>query len=221
MTETFLVCRPCGLISPLAVDLSAYDEVEGELSDLELFRYAHATHGLERATRLPTPAVYDRPVWDPMATAWFEITIDGEVFLVRSWRTSIEEPRCRQLIGGVIQRGQAAIELDELYLQRALDHHFHPHVLSDTTAQRVVTAVHALVATLDPTRVETTFDDADDPEIGVAPMPETLARALLEQSSAWFDPLEQERFARFVESNRSEDGALALRVRRPLIVVPG
>src|SRR5262245_51034264 len=134
MSESFLVCRPCGLISPLAIDEPQIyvEESVDDVSDLETFRHLHALHGLEHATRLPTPAVYDRPVWDPMATSFFEITINGEVFLVRSWRSSIEEPRCRQLIGGVIQRGAATIELDQRYLRNALDRCFHPHVLADT-----------------------------------------------------------------------------------------
>jgi hypothetical protein len=213
----FIACRSCGLLSPADVCPDELD-ADSATSEREIFCREHAAHGVEVAIRCSTPAVYDGPIWDPMVTAWFEVRIGRDTCLVRSWRSSIEEPRRRELCRGVIERGRPRIEIDEDYLLLALDRWFFPHVLAPRRCAQFAETLRALVAGLDPDDLETSFDDADDPEIGIAPFPPSLIAALVEQTRLLFDPVEQDRLARFIETHRAEDGALALRVRRPLLV---
>jgi len=219
MTRDFLVCRVCALVCSAATEnLADEPEIDSPASDRELFCREHAAHGLEIGIRCTTTAVYDGPIWDPMVTAWFEVQINGDTYLVRSWRASIDEPRCCELSRGVIERGTATVEIDEDYLLLALDRWFFPHVLAPSRCTLFVDKARILIGDLDPDQIETSFDDTDDPEIGIAPFPERLAVKLVQQTRSLFDPVEQERLKRFIDAHRAEDGALALRVRRPLMV---
>ena len=73
-----------------------------------------------------------------------------------------------------------------------------------------------LASHLDPNAIETSFDDADYADAGIAPLPDDVCRALLVRSEDIFDAWELERIRSFVAANRDEIGALALRVHRPL-----
>lgn len=216
MTQEFIACRTCGLLCPLEAPA---DEIDADSAcEREIFLREHCAHGVDIAVRSSTPTLYEGPIWDPMVTAWFEARIGGDTCLVRSYRDSIEEPRRYQLCPGRIERGSPRIEIDEDYLLLALDRWFFPQVLAPRRSAQFVETVRALVAGLDPDDIETSFDDADDPEIGVGPFPPLLIPRLVQRTAQLFDPLERDRLVRFIETHRAEDGALALRVRRPLLV---
>ena len=222
MTDSFLICRSCGTLSPLdgaEHGLSA-DEVAERLLDDHRFREQHSTHGIEHAARHTTPVLYDGPAWDPMAGQWFEITAGSDLFLVHSSRLSIEEPRHCRVVSGAIKVGSPVLEIDEPYLRLALDRCFFPHVLAPATLDRFINLVHTLIRALPADAVETSFDDADDPDVSIGPCPPNLATALCREAASLFDDGQMERVIAFVSANRREDGALALRVRRRVALRP-
>jgi hypothetical protein len=217
VTNEFLVCRACGLLSPISSDIDAsYDE--GEPSDLDRFRAEHDTHGLDVANRSDTPAVHDRPVWDPMAIAWFEVRTGGEAFIVRSSRSSIDAPRRWELTRGVIEQRAGQVELDQEYLRLALDQWFYPQVLPPRVSDRFLAVLEDVAQALDPDEITTAFDDSDDPQVSIAPLPISARERVLERTQGFLDEAERQRFAGFVDAHSGADGALALHVRRPFVV---
>jgi len=211
-----LLCRQCGDLHPLA---SSYAPLDTELDalDLDAFRRAHGGHTLERALRLPEPALHDRPAWDPMATSWYRVLVGETSFYVRSDRLSIDLPRRHKLQLAAPQLS-AHVELDEPLLAQSLSRHFHPQPLAAEKATRFVVTVRALVSSLDADAVETSFDDPDLANAELGPCPEPVCAQLLSQTRDIFNSdWEQSAIARFIEENRSEYGALAVRVRREVI----
>lgn len=218
MTDEFLVCRFCAVLSPLSPHGADVPLEDGELSDFERFRGEHDAHGVEIATRVDAPAVHDRPVWDPMAVAWFEVQINGERFVVRSSRTSVEASRSWELTSGVIEHCASEVELDEEYLRLALDEWFYPQVLPPRVSDRFLAVVEDVTQALDPDEITEAFDDSDDPQVSIAPMPISARQRLLERTQGFLDAVERQRVAGFVDAHSGADGALALHVRRPFVV---
>lgn len=217
--KEYLLCRECGDLQPLAAPARYPDGGDAALdvADLEQFRAAHAAHSLERAFRVPEPALHDRPAWDPMATSWYRVLVGESSFYVRSWRTSIDEPRRHQLQRSAPQLN-AHVELDESLLQQTLSRHFHPQPLPAEKATRFVVTVREILASLDADSVETSFDDPELANAELGPCPEPVCAQLLSQARDIFsDDWEQTKIARFIEENRTEYGALAVRVRREVI----
>jgi hypothetical protein len=217
-TQTFLLCQSCQVLYPL--DLAeAYlpeDEVNACAEDLRVFRCDHHGHDLEVVRRLPAASTYDRPAWDPMATEWFLVTSGADIFLVRSWRDSIEEPRRRQLQPGPIPAEHSSVEVDLPLLQRALDRHFFPHALRARKLEQFRVLVQELLEDLDPSSLEISFDDAERANASFAPFPDELCDLLLFQCRSLFDESELQRVAEFIDMNRSAEGALGVRVYRQL-----
>lgn len=221
MTDSFLICRSCGVLSPLDGTDAALpaDEAAERQLDSRRFRERHGAHGIEPAARRATPVVYDGPMWDPMVSQWFEVAAGNDVLVVHSSRSSIDEPRHCQLVPGSIAVNGPTLEIDEAYLRLALDRYFYPQVLATGKIDRFIVLVRSLIRTLPTDGVVTTFDDASDPDVGVAPCPIELAERVCRTASCVFDAWEMERLAAFVKANCREDGALALRVRRRSMVV--
>jgi hypothetical protein len=209
---SFLLCRHCGMLHPLPDQPEADDDAA---QDLAGFRAEHAAHVLEDAQRLPDSALFDGPTWDPMSMRWFRVATGADVLLVRSWRTSIDDPR-RYQISAAAPPVAECIDVDESLLRRALDRHFYPHAVRPAKLERFVYTVRQLVADLHPAEVETTFDDATLPNASIGPFPAELCDALVDRCTPIFDAWELERVRSFIADHRQEDGALAVRVRRIL-----
>lgn len=212
MYESFLLCRRCGVLHPVPVYSR---EDEEAVQELAAFRAEHEAHVIEDAQRLPDSALFDGPTWDPMSTRWFRVAAGADELLVRSWRTSIEEPRRHELTTAA-PLDAGCIEVDEPLLRRAFDRHFYPHAVRPAKLERFVHTVHELIADLDPGEVETTFDDAALPNASIGPFPPELCATLLNRCTPIFDTWELERVRSFIADHRLEDGALAVRVRRIL-----
>lgn len=218
MTDQFLLCRACGQLSPVGPQLAGpWHEDEGP-SDINRFRRAHGSHGLEVATRTAAPAVFDRPIWDPMGTVWFEVQAGSEKFVVCSVRPSIGESRGWAMTPGAIEGRASEVALDEAYLRLALDRWFHPQVLPPRVSDRVLAVVGAVAQTLDPVALTTAYDDADDPQVSIAPLPIDARARVLSRTQSFLGDIERHRFKEFVDSHSGADGALALRVRHPFVV---
>lgn len=218
MTNEYLVCRFCRVLTPLSSAALEPTLDDGEISDLDRFRAEHDAHGLEIAHRGDAPAVHDRPVWDPMAISWFEVRVDDDHFVVRSSRSHVDCPRTWELISGVIEHSAGEVELDQEYLRLALDEWFYPQVLPSRVSDRFLAVIEDVTQTIDPDEITTAFDDTDDPLVSIAPLPISARERVLERTQTFLDDIERQRFAGFVDAHSGADGALALHVRRPFVV---
>ncbi|HUI25584.1 MAG TPA: hypothetical protein VL403_05820 [Candidatus Kryptonia bacterium] len=218
MDDIYLLCRDCRVVHRLPVGLeSSAGNPVGEEAAIAYgqFLVQHRHHPLERLTRTTLAEHHDGPLWDPMCTSFIELTNGRERFTVRASRTDIDQPLTREVVEGHrVSLESLHVTVEETVIRRALDHYFHPYALRQTKIDHFVAAVQDVLANLSGEQVETTFDDADDPAVSIARLPDDRCVALLAHCMDIFDAWELARVASFVSANRDEYGALALRVRR-------
>jgi hypothetical protein len=107
------------------------------------------------------------------------------------------------------------VQIDPHDLRRGLDLQFNPQTLRPFKVDRFLAAVHEVINQIDADDLEIAFDDADDPSVSIACMPNATYDDLLARCAKIFDPrAELPRVAAFLQENRGADGLLALRVRR-------
>ena len=214
--DSFLLCRTCGVLMPL-MPSAPWPASDDDALEIAAFRAEHDGHGLATAARLDEPARTDRPAWDPLATRWFQVAVDGQELVVLSHRSSVDDPRQYHLAGSEMPSTASRVDVDESLLRRALDRHFYPHVIRQAQLDAFVTTVRDLLAPVDPAEIDIAFDDPSLPDAGIGPFPAGLAEDLVARCASLFDPIGLERARSFIRDHRAEDGALAVRVHRILI----
>jgi glycosyltransferase involved in cell wall biosynthesis len=209
-TLDFTACHDCGVLHPL-VDTGAshLDDAEG-VDPYREFLARHRTHDIARLSRSGSACRADRPLWDPMATLTFEVTDGDRLYVVSATRRSIEDERVYRFALGVLEEASSEVRIDTRDLRRGLSY---LHALSPMKIDRFLSAVNELVSQIDPDELVIAFDDADDPAVSIADMPEAMYNELLGRCTDIFDPAELSHVVTFLGDNRNADGLLALRVR--------
>jgi len=210
-TLDFTACRDCGELHPL-VDTGAtsLDNADG-VDPYKEFLARHRTHDIARVSRSGSECRADRPLWDPMATLTFEVTDGDQVYVVSASRRSIEDERVYRFALGVLDEvASSEVQINARDLRRGLSYAL---ALPPMKIDRLLSAVEELINQIDPDELVTAFDDADDPAVGIADMPNGIYDELLARCTAIFDPMELPGVAAFLADNRNADGLLALRVR--------
>src|SRR5215470_5844068 len=102
-------CRDCfevQLISDMSSLVYRYDldeDGKDEFKDEEIvFRRKHNRHRLLPLKKKKDRCCMDRPVWDPLRTAYDEVTDGRETFILKSWRTDLNLPRSYALLRGTL-----------------------------------------------------------------------------------------------------------------------
>lgn len=219
--KRFLACCACGSMTPAVLpDPSDPQELTAAyLQDWYEFFASHAEHGLTEMSRPLDGGMRGGPLWDPMAPILFEVVGGGRTHLVRASRAAIEAPRHYALLPGALRLDPGTVEVDDADVRRALDMELGTEVVRAAQIEAFLDAVHASLDDIAVADVEIAFEDIDDPEIGVAALPDPALRRLLEALPAIFDDRARGRVERFLIENRGEDGLLALRVRRRAVPV--
>ncbi len=221
LREDFVACRDCQALCPAADDPPMHhDEVTQDAIDAQRqFMTQHAAHRLATLRRHGSESRADRPLWDPMATIIFEVTDGQQIYVATGMRRSIDEPRLYHFAPGSLELRGAEITIDGDDLRRALDLQFYPHAIRPTKVDRFIAALDDLLKHVAADELEIAFDEAEDPAVSVARMPDAVYDELLTRCGDIFDAWEVERVRPFLRENRDEDGLLALRVRREFDVL--
>jgi hypothetical protein len=218
-TQHFAACRDCGELHPMLDSSVAFLDdagIEGADAYTE-FLTRHRAHHIASLWRSGWEVRADRPLWDPLATLTFEVTDGDQSYVVNATRRSIEDERVYRFAPGVLEVGNAEVQIDPYDLRRGLDLQFGPQRLSRVRTDRFLAAVHEVVNQIDADDLEIAFDDADDPAVSIACIPDATYDDLLARCAKIFDPREElPRVLAFLRDNRGADGLLALRVRRRL-----
>ncbi len=218
----FIACRDCGELQPVHANALTRSDAAGEaaLNAYNDFLARHRAHRLACFHRYGSESVSDRPFWDPMATITFEVTDGERAYVVQAGRQSIDDERRYRFFPGALEVENSEVHIRPSDLRHALDRQFYPHALRPTKVDRFLSAVRDVISQIDPDELAIAFDAADDPTVSIARMPEAIFDDLLARCADIFDPWELPRVVSFLGDNRREDGLLALRIRRPLAVLP-
>lgn len=204
----FLACRTCleaerVLPQPPEVD-----------PDGASFLERHAGHKVEALSRVGDAFLSDRPLWDPMATTYLEVTNGSEVLVVRSGRRSVEDPVERVLLPARLRLDHITVEFDLDLIRRALDAHFFPQAVRPRKLEQFLAMLSELCRGIDAERLDVVFDAAMEPHVQFARLPEDLHREVIARTAGIFDEWERERLRPFLAEASADDGLLTLRVTR-------
>lgn len=211
----YLACHSCRRLQPLGGDAARLDDdsATAAAESRQEFESEHAGHPLAVVRRHGAAVRVDGPAWDPMSVVTFTVADDHATYVVTADRPSIEEPRIYSFVPGELACAPASVSIEHRHLLRGLDRELFPHVLRTSKLDRFLGAIRSVVERIDIEALDVAFDDADDPAVGIAPMPDTHYAELVENCARIFDPAELPRVSGFLAANRREDGLLALRVR--------
>ncbi|MCK6555396.1 hypothetical protein L6Q96_12585 [Candidatus Binatia bacterium] len=215
VTDTqYLACHDCKRLQPLAVAARPDDDSVAAATEALLeFQAEHEGHSLAIVSRHDTAVRAIGPVWDPMSIVTFTVTDGHTRYLVTVERASVDEPRIYRFTPGHLESLPTSVSIEDAHLLHGLDRELYPHALRPSKLDSFIGVVRAVIESIDVDALDVAFDDADDPSISIARMPDAQYVELVQSCSRIFDATELPRVSDFLAANRSEDGLLALRVR--------
>lgn len=169
---------------------------------------AHAGHPLTPLKKKKDRYFADRPAWDPLRIAYEEVSDGREIYLLKSWRTDLNEPRQYALLRGeleVFQTVQLPKEPLRAELTRAL-------ACSVQQAELLVSRLQRVASSLPPEELLPAYCAADDPQVLWSYLSERHLRKCVEACQTENGVFDKGRLQDFFIQNQQED-ALTLKVR--------
>jgi hypothetical protein len=159
-------CRDCFAVQLMSdlnnltaeQDLDAYEEEECE-DEEAAFCQKHRSHRVLPLKKKKDRCSLDRPVWDPLRTAYEEVTDGRDTFILKSWRPDLNEPRQYALLRGMLTIA-TTVQLPEEPLRGELVHAFS---CSLQTADAIVSRLQRVAAALPVSELPPVYCSADDP----------------------------------------------------------
>jgi hypothetical protein len=212
----FVGCTECCVLHPVVHESTSLsgDARQAAAEGFNEFVAAHMSHGMTTLERQGNATRSDGPLWDPLASLTFHVTDGSQTFVVSATRGSIDEPRQYRFTPGRLAATPPRVTVEDDHVRRGLDRQFFPHAVRPSKIERFVGILRDVVSQIDADGLEIAFDDADDPAVSIARMPDDHYEELVTRCAHVFDASEMPHVSNFLAANRSEDGLLALRVRQ-------
>jgi hypothetical protein len=162
------LCRNCFEVWLISTtdDAPRYRVQDGtieETYDIErdAFLCRHLGHLLTPLKKKVDRYLADRPAWDPFRTAYEEVTDGRETFLLKSWRTQLDEPRQYALLRGSLAV-ETTIQLPDEPLRQELTRAFS---CPSRLVEDVVKTLQRMAAALPPDELLPAYCSATDPDV--------------------------------------------------------
>jgi len=209
------LCRACFEVQLLSAqehsrcawesDTDCQEEVEDEDA---LFLRRHFGHPLVPLKKKKDRCFSDRPVWDPFRVAYEEVTDGRETYILKSWRTDLNEPRQYTLLRGALEVS-VTIQLPEEPLRQEFTRAFS---CSSQQAATLVNRLQRVVTALPPEELLPAYCAADDPQLLFSYLNERHLRKCVEACQTGGGTFDTARLRDFFIHHQQDD-ALTLEVR--------
>jgi hypothetical protein len=178
-------------------------------NEREVFLRRHNGHALVRLKKNKDRYFADRPAWDPLRIAYEEMTDGREVFLLKSWRTDLDEPRQYTVLRGSLNIA-TTIQLADEPLREELTREFSA---TPQVVEAVVTTLQRLVTGLPLDELVPAYCSAEDPQVSFFyPNPQHI-RLFVESCRKGGSTSDKEKLRHFFVQ-RQQDDALMLELRQ-------
>jgi hypothetical protein len=214
-----LYCPTCGEVRSLSANNAAPsyafdgDEWEEIVADSEqdstAFLQDHYHHALRLLEKKADRFHADRPVWDPFRIAYEAVTDGDETFLLKSWRTTLDEPRQYGLLRGSLEI-TTQVHLPVQPLSTTLASSF---FLSAQQLRLLIAAFQSSVGALPAQEFVPAYCSADDPQLSFVYLAEHHLQHLLRSCQADRFSIDQAQMWDFLISHRYEE-ELTIEVRQ-------
>ena len=209
------LCRACFEVQLLSAAASA-PRLWAQGSDLQedvdeegaVFLRRHLGHALAPLKKKKDRYLSDRPLWDPLRVAYEEVTDGKETYILKSWRTDLNEPRQYALLRGALEVSMT-VQLPEEPLCAELTRAFS---CAPQQAKMIVNRLQHVVASLPPAELLPAYCATDDPHLLFSYLHERHLRRCVEACQTESGVFDKARLRDFFVQHQQEE-ALTLEVR--------
>jgi hypothetical protein len=123
-----------------------------KMDDRKAFLQQHKGHKTEKLTPLTSP-ISDKPYSEPLKTSYFEATNGTERFLIKRWRSKIDDPFAYEIIEGSIEIRNGRVRTQTAAIKKQIKVENNSFI-SETKLNCFIQAVRKEVEKLDPEDLE-------------------------------------------------------------------
>lgn len=209
LEEKYVWCCNCNEIHHITpfdkASLFAFREGEVRevaMDDWRAFMRQHWGHKLERlrgSGKRYTPG----KTWDPMETRYVEVTNGRELFVLKAFRKSIEEPLRFEIVRGRLGAGEVILSVCEDEIRKEMKHHFAwapSERPSDEKVELFVRLLSEVVDELDPADIRVCGYDHNESSVAYGALEPHAVETLLKRLKSHFLSDELKALRRFVET---------------------
>jgi hypothetical protein len=210
MMGTLLHCIDCNKIIHMTEwdFCDHYEWQEGEIKELEgndrkAFEQRHKNHRTEELT-LVTPPISDKPYAEPLKTSYFEASNGQRRFLIKRWRSTIDDPCEYEIIDGRLKivHGKVRVQTEAIKKQFRMEHDV---AIAEKKLNCFVMAIQEEVKNLDPDTLEVSAE-GETPLISFCQLGSESVKRILKRCQEKFNRHELKLLRDFViEHNEYDD----------------
>jgi hypothetical protein len=214
MMGTLIRCTECNAIMNMTEwDLYPhYAWNEGEIKELEMddrkaFLQRHRGHNTEELTLL-TPPISDKPYTEPLKTGYFEATNGTERFLIKRWRTKIDDPFAYKIIEGSIELMNGTVHAQTEAIKKQIKAE-NDSVISEKKVNCFIQAIRKEVEKLDPEALEVSAE-GETPLVSYYQLGSTCVDRILTRCQDKFNQHELELLRNFINRHNEYDDVMTV-----------
>lgn len=222
MIGTLIRCTTCNAIMNMTEgDFSPqYAWSGGEIKEIAMddrksFLQKHNGHKTEQLTPL-TPPISDKPYTEPLKTSYFEATNGTERFLIKRWRTKIDDPFAYEIIEGRIKltngrvRAQAAAIKEQIQAENDT-------LIPEKKVNYFIHAVRKEVEQLDPESLAVSAE-GETPLVSYYQLGSTCVDRILTQCRDKFTERELNKLRDFINHHNEYDGVMTVVSQKEFVI---
>jgi hypothetical protein len=195
---------------------------DGELKEIAMddrkaFRQKHKGHKTEKLTPL-TPPISDKPYIEPLKTCYFEATNGTERFLIKRWRSKIDEPLAYEIIEGsiAIKNGRVRAQTTAIKKQLQAENNLS---ISERKVNYFIQAVRTEVEQLDPDTL-TISAEGETPLASYYQLGSTCVERILARCRDTFTQRELNKLRDFINQHNEYDDVMTVISKKEFAIKP-
>lgn len=192
------------------------EEQEGK--EREIFLKKHKGHKTEQLIPL-TPPLSDKPYTDPLKSSYFMTTNGKRRFLIKRWRTKINDPLTYEIIDGsmIITNGKVRVQTEAIKKQMMAEQN---SFITEEKLNHFIDAIHLEAERIDPDTLEESAE-GETPLISFFTLGKKSVERILHECRDTFDQHELTRLRDFVIEHNEYDDVMTLVAKKELIIHNG
>jgi hypothetical protein len=192
----FLFCTACRAVHRVTrsdgAPIYLADGTSIAVDDRQQFLAAHRDHGLQLLERSSDAEMISHPRWDPMCRVAWEVSDGRNEFVVTFGRIDIETPRQYSILPGRLVLESESVEVDTAALHEVIDETLYPHAAPLRKIRALVDECRRLVSAVPFQSIEPLAESREHPNVQLACLPDSVARALCVEAIRAFPKPEAE-----------------------------
>jgi len=224
MTGTLIHCIDCNKVFNMTEwDLCTHYEwhageiTEQEDNDREAFEQRHKNHRIEELIPV-TPPISDKPYAEPLKISYFEASNGKRRFLIKRWRSTIDDPCAYEIIDGrlEIENGRLRAQTEAIKKQFMTEN---DSVIPEKKLNCFVRAIQEEVKDLDPDTLEVSVE-GETPLISFHQLRSDCMERILTRCRDKFNRQELKLLKDFIIEHNEYDGVMTLVAEKAFSIKP-